>query len=415
MAMKQLLIHSVTCIFVIVIIQIIFFNLQLKPKLLNHAGLVSCPITTIGNDSAVDSICSLIKYLNIDNESFNINDFWFDWKTKQLIIGWLWKIYYKYLCVNTFDNNCDYGQHCPVINIHKFLLDNIQLSNDNYTIIINTWQRDKCLIKNIIHYLNCDNVAQIRVIWSDPKNDIPDILKNIQSMQAKNKLIFDEYKDNKLTNRFKYNSEWITDAIYQIDDDIQYSCNFMSNMFKLWQLFPLHMIVVDSRFIFKQFLSRNKTQTILNLKKSKRGFYRPIRRRQPGHCGYNMPLPTMGSFMHKKYYKMYSNNDINEKQNSWKYIKQYVDGNVTAEDITMTVMYLYYSKLPAISVVLNPSDFLLRFKVLGECVKKLSPVMHSNSENKRRNILLDTLSVLGYYDKNSSFNIPDSTLWIDVM
>ena len=128
----------------------------------------------------------------------------------------------------------------PLVNSNKDIN-----NNDKFTILINNWQRDTCLIKLVGHYLSCHddvNIAQIRIIWSDPNNDIPKYLRDLQSTLTPNKLIFDEYRDDKLTNRFKYNSEWMTNAIFQTDDDIIYSCDLLAATFKLWKLIPAYMI-----------------------------------------------------------------------------------------------------------------------------------------------------------------------------
>ena len=68
------------------------------------------------------------------------------------------------------------NQHCDAINVHRFLAKGPIQSNgdelveeEQFTILINTWRRNECLISSVEHYLRCPSVAQIRVIWSDPK------------------------------------------------------------------------------------------------------------------------------------------------------------------------------------------------------------------------------------------------------
>ena len=133
---------------------------------------------------------------------------------------------------------------CNITNIRSLSLDDVVVpsSHQMFTILINTWQRNECLAKSIAHHLKCNHsqVAQIRVIWSDSTNDIPDSLKALQETQKR--LVFDEYEDGKLTNRFEFNEQWQTSAIFQIDDDQIYSCELILNAFKLWQLFPNHLV-----------------------------------------------------------------------------------------------------------------------------------------------------------------------------
>eukprot|EP01084_Bolivina_argentea_P172351 298555_1 len=345
------------------------------------------------NNIIINSICSLITYLNTN--TFINRECYFKHPVEgHWAIGTIMTIFYS----------ITKKQHCPTVNINKFLTDNtnenINDNNNKFTILINTWERNDCLIKSVEHYLKCNDVSQIRVIWSDPKNNIPKYLKNIQHKLSNNRLVFDEYKDNKLTNRFKYNNEWITNGIFQTDDDIKYSCELLSNTFKLWKLFPDYMIGFAPREPENEYKSKNKNN--INMKKQ---FYKWD---EAGtECKYSMMFVTLGGFMHKKYYKLYTENDIN----GWEEIKQYVNGNITAEDISMSLLYSYNSGLTPISVVVSePNMFIDDFLY---CQKDKSIIMHSNSKQKRTNIYMDILNLFGYFDNN--FDLTTSTLWVDVM
>ena len=300
------------------------------------------------------------------------------------------------------------GQHCKTINIHDYLTQNTEIENsedDKFTILINTWQRDKCLIQSVNHYLQCDDVAQIRIIWSDPSNDIPEQLNEVkQSLNNKERLIFDLYKDNKLTNRFKYNEHWITNAIFQTDDDIMFSCELISNAYKLWQLLPDYMIGFAAREPYDEY----KTKDLKSMNMHNQFYFWDYAFTK---CEYSMLFPTLGGFMHKKYYQMYTEDDVNGIKDGWKSIKDTVNEKITAEDISMSLFYTFTSGYPPIAVTVPESE--LYIDEFLACQEHKSLTMHTNSEQKRTSIYVDTLKVLGY-DENK-FDLIDNQLWVDVM
>lgn len=392
------------------------------PSTLFTSQSISTHCSNIDNNhKIIDSICSFASYLNIDS-----------WKHRQCyfkhpveghwLIGYLMTLWYK-LTKN---------QHCPVINVHDFINDDNnqkntdilhkQMENDDYnngnndqfTVLINTWERNECLIKSVEHYLKCDNIAQIRIIWSDPNHDIPSYLRSLKlKNNNNNKLIFDEYKDDLLTNRFKYNTEWITNGIFQTDDDIMFSCQLLSNTFKLWQLIPDYMIGFaprqpDNEYTQKSNISPNNLDTNKQFYSWDHGFTQ---------CKYSLLFTTLGGFMHKKYYKLYTEyDDINNHKNGWKIIKDSVNGNITAEDISMSLFYSFVSNnnKPPITVVVPESNMFI--KDFLKCQEDKSIIMHTNSHQKRTNIYIDILKVLGYYDNNNKMELMmDNSLWVDVM
>ena len=290
------------------------------------------------------------------------------------------------------------NQHCSAINIHKYLTESpkITQSDKKYTILINTWQRNECLIKSVKHYLSCNEVAQIRVIWSDPSNDVPHSLKALQATE--HRLIFDEYKDDKLTNRFKYNAQWITDGIFQTDDDIMFSCALLANTFKLWQLFPNYSIGFAPRHpLNDESFMRDTTQQFYQWD----GAY--------SECEYSLIFPTLGGFMHRKYYQMYTENDVD----GWEEIKKAVDGNITAEDISMSLLHTFMTEYAPIIVTVPESEMLIDDFL--SCTGQQSLTMHTNSGEKRTKIFLDILRVFGYFDEEQKFELVSSKLWVDVM
>jgi len=276
------------------------------------------------------------------------------------------------------------------------------MDEDAFTILINTWRRNECLLDSVQHYLECDAVNQIRVIWSDPDNAVPAELVVIQSQLESDRLVFDEYRDDKLTNRFKWNEEWRTEGIFQTDDDIKFSCNLITNTFKLWKLMTDHLIGFVPRLPFDDYTDRGRGRQSRN-----KAFYRWSD--AFSQCRYELMFQTVAGFIHRKYYKMYTENG-----GRWQQIKDSVNGNVTAEDITLSLLYSFHSGNAPIAVVIPENEMLIDdFK---KCSGIRSEEMHSDSDRKRTNIFLDALEVMGYYDEHSDFKeIPSSTLFVDVM
>eukprot|EP01083_Nonionella_stella_P006413 18613_1 len=343
------------------------------------------------NNVVIHNVCSFVHYLDIDVWSHTECYYKHPAESYGIIIGPLISLWYKLIK----------HQHCSTINVNALLNQQEKQQTQQFTILINTWERDKCLIKSVQHYLQCKDVAQIRIIWSDPHHDIPASLRYLQQSNNALKLVFDEYKDNKLTNRFKYNTQWVTNAIFQSDDDIMYSCDLLSNTFKLWTLFPEYMI---------GFAPRQPYHDDYRHKRTRNAYYQFYQWDAAySQCEYSMLFPTVGGFMHKKYYKLYDANDINGIQNGWKQIKDSVNGNITAEDISMSLLYSFSSGYPPISVTVPETDMFI--DEFLNCQGDKSLTMHTNSRQKRTNIFVDTLIVLGMDEAD----LISSNLWVDVM
>ncbi len=92
-----------------------------------------------------------------------------------------------------------------------------------------------------------------------------------------------------------YSHEWVSDAIFQTDGDILFSCAdcaLLSNTCKLWQFFPDYMIGFAPRTPLKTYQNGNKQS---------------INAQSPfTQCDYSMLFVTFCLFMHRKYYKLYS-------------------------------------------------------------------------------------------------------------
>lgn len=218
-------------------------------------------------------------------------------------------------------------------------------------------------------------------------------------------MVFDEYRDDKLTNRFKWNEEWKTDAIFQTDDDIKYSCDLIENTFKLWRMVPNHMVGFAPRVPFS-------AHRILRNDEKDNAFYDWLDSFRV--CRYELMFQTLGGFIHRKYYKQYTEAGSNGSGPSkWPEIRKFVDGNVTAEDITLSVMYSSMMGYAPIAVVVPESEM---FDDIMDCQGIQSETMHDNADQKRKDIFVDSLAALHFEDRTYEFRVlQSSTLFVDVM
>jgi len=68
-----------------------------------------------------------------------------------------------------------------------------------YTIRINTWQRNEQLLLSINHHSQCENIKEIQVIWCDIENEVPDSILHHGSGKVK----VEKHVVNSLNERFK--------------------------------------------------------------------------------------------------------------------------------------------------------------------------------------------------------------------
>jgi hypothetical protein len=88
-----------------------------------------------------------------------------------------------------------------------------QNKEEGFTVVINTFRRNNCLERVVNHWLSC-NVTQVRVVWPDPESKVPDFFQDLPQV------VVNEFPGKNLTYRF-YPSDFITDAIFQVDDDYE--------------------------------------------------------------------------------------------------------------------------------------------------------------------------------------------------
>lgn len=125
-------------------------------------------------------------------------------------------------------------------------------TNEKLTIRVNTFRRNDLLLIFLEHYIKCDCVKEIQVVWSDPLNNpvdftsqITDELKsfysNYSNKQINNKIdkllkkiVYEKHSYNSLSNRFIPLIDISTDGIFSVDDDIIIHCHDLSFLLHTW-------------------------------------------------------------------------------------------------------------------------------------------------------------------------------------
>ncbi len=112
-----------------------------------------------------------------------------------------------------------------------------------YTIRINTWQRNEQLLLSVNHHAKCEGVAQIHVIWCDDANDPPDEIVHHVSGKVK----VEKHVINSLNERFKVLMDTPTLGILSLDDDVLRPCVALDAAFLRWTRHPDRMVGFDAR------------------------------------------------------------------------------------------------------------------------------------------------------------------------
>ena len=103
------------------------------------------------------------------------------------------------------------------------------------TVLISTYKRPECLRLQILAWIGCSAVAQIRVNWfqSVTPPGLAALLGHEFALQVPHgKVVFDKLP-NKISHRF-LPREFPTAAIFHSDDDVFYSCSLLESALTIW-------------------------------------------------------------------------------------------------------------------------------------------------------------------------------------
>jgi len=117
------------------------------------------------------------------------------------------------------------------------------IDTSQYTIRMNTWNRNEQLLLSINHHAKCEGVAEIQIIWCDTQNDPPDSILHHPSGKVK----IERHHVNSLNERFKIVLDTPTVAILSLDDDVLRPCEALDAAFVRWMRHPERMVGFDVR------------------------------------------------------------------------------------------------------------------------------------------------------------------------
>ena len=164
------------------------------------------------------------------------------------------------------------------------------IDTSQYTIRINTWQRNEQLLLSINHHAQCEGVKEIQVIWCDATSDPTKEILHHTSGKVK----IEKHTINSLNERFKVLLDTPTLGILSLDDDVLRPCVALDAAFVRWTRHPERMVGFDAR-----------SHVVVgdDSEKSKRWKYGYMSTTESSNR-YSITLPR-ASFIHRDYLDMY--------------------------------------------------------------------------------------------------------------
>lgn len=186
------------------------------------------------------------------------------------------------------------------------------VEDKNFTVVISTFRRDTCLKQVMVHWLSC-GVREVRIVWNDVERPLPDfVLDEVE--RAQGKLVVDRPLENRLSNRFLPRN-FVTDAVFSVDDDLIYPCAYVIGAYKVWKENPQKLVGFAPRLL-RQSASYNWDDSYKWL----------------GWNFANTVFITKGGFSHQRMFSSFFDPRYED-------LRQRVDANVTGEDIMFAFVY----------------------------------------------------------------------------
>lgn len=189
---------------------------------------------------------------------------------------------------------------------------------NQYTLVVSTYNREETLLNHLNHWITCENIYEIHLVYHDPNRDPS---QKLRSFISNNNIIFRKQLSNKISNRYSVPAiGFSTEAIFTVDDDFVLDCRLVDIAFNHW------------------YNSANTSNTIVGfaprmVNLSEHFSAIPYKWNKACEiCSYNFIFVTKGSFIHKKYYSIY----FEEKYAT---IRSLVDEYITGEDLLMSYVF----------------------------------------------------------------------------
>lgn len=115
----------------------------------------------------------------------------------------------------------------------------------HYTVRMNTWKRSDQLQVSIRHFLTCDRVASVQVVWCTAQGPLPDWLETWRDDETR--LTVELHAENSLNARFDVLEAPPTMGILSVDDDVLRPCLALDVAFAKWTSNPDRLVGFDAR------------------------------------------------------------------------------------------------------------------------------------------------------------------------
>lgn len=286
------------------------------------------------------------------------------------------------------------------------------IETNSFTIVVSTFARDDALLSVLPHWLGCNNVSSVLVVWHDPSRAVIDGLKNLES--AYKRLTVLQQKTDQLSNRYLEGHHFKTEAVFSVDDDEWYSSALMTTAFGAWRKEGGETMVAFNprRLNFslgsEEAYAGNGYQWngVCKADKSRKKFELPC-----GH--YNTLFVTKGGFLNRRFHRAYFEPAFNSPRdmvNKWS----------TGEDILMTAVHaalaspLVDRKILAVSALSRHVEDYYGTLSLREMEQQFKDLqrdpnsLHFLTENRRGDVRMEVIRNMA----SQKMAVPeDTTIW----
>lgn len=213
------------------------------------------------------------------------------------------------------------------------------VSEDRFSVVINTYKRPEMLKKSIIHYAgNCGlkfGIEKVFIIWSEMNTEPPSLEEmysdNSGGKFSKNlvSISFVRVPKDSLNSRFLPIQELENSALFMVDDDVLVNCRDLNQGFVAWKYHPRAMVGYYPRLVTSTRVAKPQAFTVYGYNAWPFVFFK---------SKFNLIL-TKASFLHRDYLRLYSDSSLHPKE-----ILDYVDQHNNCEDIAMAMLVANQTK-----------------------------------------------------------------------
>lgn len=108
----------------------------------------------------------------------------------------------------------------------------LKVSEEQFTIVILTYNRPDALLKSLKLYASMSKVAKIVILWNNENLQPPDFKKLVLTQKP---IVLKRHK-NRLSTRFEPLEEVDTQAVVIVDDDMVFGQPDLYHAFEVWKV-----------------------------------------------------------------------------------------------------------------------------------------------------------------------------------